>query len=352
MASRRSTTARMDWTHDTQMIPRIVFAIVLLSAVLDGSGVVPTGEAAFAPGRRVVLDAHNAYPDHGRWRDRIDRALATGVPVAIEQDLAWTCSLPPACRSIVTHGEPFTGEEPSLREYFFERIRPVIERAQLEGNHGDWPLVTLNLDFKTNEPEHHAAVWRLLGEYEGWLTTAARMPSVSDIAPLDVRPVLVLTGSTDEQEVSFHDRVPVGGRLRLFGAVPPATANPQSADAPQAAAPGALRLTNYRRWSNNPWSVVEPGGPREAGEWTADDAARLRTLVASAHDAGLWIRFYTLNGVEPGEPSFGWEPSYDFGSRAAAAVRWRAALEAGVDFVATDQYEAFAALRAEIIHQR
>ena len=28
-------------------------------------------------------------PIEGRWSDRIDRALATGLPVAIEQDLMW-----------------------------------------------------------------------------------------------------------------------------------------------------------------------------------------------------------------------------------------------------------------------
>jgi hypothetical protein len=67
--------------------------------------------------------------------------------------------------------------------------------------------------------------------------------------------------------------------------------------------------------------------------------------VTRAHDAGLWIRFYTLNGTRPDEPSLGWDPSYNFGSREAVALRWRAAIEAGVDFVATDQYEAFAAGR-------
>ena len=29
-----------------------------------------------APGRRTLLHAHNAYPEEGRWRDRVDRALA------------------------------------------------------------------------------------------------------------------------------------------------------------------------------------------------------------------------------------------------------------------------------------
>jgi hypothetical protein len=58
----------------------------------------------------------------------------------------------------------------------------------------------------------------------------------------------------------------------------------------------------------------------------------------------LWIRFYTLNGHDAAG-SQGWHAGYNFGSLAAAQVRWRAARDAGVDFIATDQYEAFAADR-------
>ena len=43
---------------------------------------------AFAPGSRVVILSHNAYPDHGKYGDRLDRAIAAGVPFATEQDLA------------------------------------------------------------------------------------------------------------------------------------------------------------------------------------------------------------------------------------------------------------------------
>ncbi len=181
----------------------------------------PGAASGLAPGARVMLDAHNAYPYNGRYLDRIDRALATGLPVAIEQDLVWR----PAgegrpARSIVSHGEPYDGKEPSLREYFFERIRPIVEQALKSGDRAGWPLVTLNLDLKSNEPEHHRAIWTLLGEYESWLTTAERTADGTRAAPLDVKPVLVLTGEADTQERMFHDAVPVGGRLRLFGAIP------------------------------------------------------------------------------------------------------------------------------------
>src|SRR5215470_6295076 len=101
------------------------------------------------PGARVLLDAHNCYPYFEWWGDRIDRALSAGTPLAIEQDPFWYTD-PRTGRSwsIVAHGAPVTGHEPTLEQYFFERVRPVVEDALRRGNHGDWPLITLNLDFK------------------------------------------------------------------------------------------------------------------------------------------------------------------------------------------------------------
>jgi hypothetical protein len=281
----------------------------------------------YGPGHRVVLDAHNAYPYQGQWNDRLDRALATGVPLAIEQDLLWRAAdgTTPA-GSIVSHGGPFTGHEPTLHD-FFERIRPIVTQALASGSRDQWPLVTLNLDFKDSHPDHFAAIWRLLGEYESWLSTAARVADASSVEPLRVGPVLVLTGADPAQRAAFHDAVPIGARLRLFGAI----------------TPGQTQATNYLRWSNNPWSVIEPEGQNNAAEWTDADRDRLRSAVEVAHRAGLWIRFYTLNGHSTSDGErLGLTPSYNFKSLDAARVRWRAAIEAGVDFVATDQYEEFA----------
>lgn len=309
-----------------------VCAIVAAAAAgVPGFAQAPAAPAGLTPGSRVLLDAHNCYPYDGKWADRIDRAIATGAPLAIEQDLAWFVDPKTGQgRSVVTHGAPFTGQEPSMKAYFFERIRPIVERALAENRRETWPVVTLNLDFKTDEAEHHAAVWALLGEYESWLSTAPRTASASDVAPITPGPVLVLTGEQDEQERDFHDRVPVGGRLRLFGAV-------------HRTGPAAsLTKTNYRRWSNNPWSVVEPEGQPKAGAWTAEDAGRLTAAVRAAHDAGLWIRFYTLDGLDPADTSGGWSPTYNFGSLDAVRERWRAVIGAGVDYVAVDQYEEFA----------
>jgi hypothetical protein len=101
---------------------------------------------------------------------------------------------------------------------------------------------------------------------------------------------------------------------------------------------------NYRRWWNNPWSVVEPGGQNGRREWTAAGDERLRALVQHAHSRGLWIRIYTLDGATSEELScHGWFRSYNFGSLAAARQRWQAAHAAGVDYIASDQYEQLAA---------
>ena len=335
---------------------RVAGAIVLALGAVASLEPQPT---SIAPGTRVLLDAHNAYPYNGKFTDRVDRALATGAPLAIEQDLVWR----PAeggrpGRSIVSHGAPFDGDEPSLRDSFFERIRPLVEHALRDDNRRAWPLVVLNLDLKSNEPEHLHALWALLGEYEGWLTTAERTSDGSQPAPLDVKPVLVLTGASDAQAAAFSDAVPVGARLRLFGAIvlrPPAGQETDDATAqrlfwealPETPLP---RATNYRRWWNAPWSLVEAEGQRKAGEWTKEDDTRLRTLVRHAHEAGLWIRLWTLNGHPEGEEKAnGWSTGYNFGSLEAARARWRAAIAAGADFVATDQYEAFAEVRSTVV---
>jgi hypothetical protein len=336
-----------------------LLALVAAAAVLASGPLTETPAASplggFGPGQRVLLDAHNAYPYQGSWADRIDRALSAGLPLAIEQDLVWLPGgdgSPP--RSIVSHGDPFTGEEPGLREHFFERIRPVIERAITGRSREHWPLITLNLDFKTNEPEHHAEIWKLLGEYEAWLTTAERTGDDLAQAPLRVGPVLVLTGDNDEQQRSFQDIVPVGARLRLFGAVSLAReawlAAEGLGDAPRdqqwnawwAALPRLTlpRATNYRRWWNSPWAVIEREGQSQAGDWSPGEDARLRAFVRRGHDAGLWVRYYTLNGHDEAGDG-GWTKANNFGSLESARVRWRAAIAAGVDFVATDQYELF-----------
>ncbi len=295
----------------------------------------------------MLLDAHNAYPYEGRFADRIDRGLATGLPVAIEQDLIWRMGADGRGVSVVAHDVEHAGDAPTFETYFFERIRVLMERALAENARHTWPVIVLNLDFKTTEPAHLDAVWATLGAYDAWLTTAPRTSTPARAEPLTTGPLLVLTGTSADQAARFHDAVPVGERLRVFGAIDVPRPSGPDAEARALALASmsvetliAQAADNYRRWVNFPWGVVEAGGPPRAGEWTSADDERLRALVGRAHAQHLWIRFYTLNGHPPGANQ-GWYGGYNFGSVDAARVRWRAARAAGVDFIATDQYEEF-----------
>ena len=295
---------------------------------------------------KPVLDAHNCYPYQGQWTDRMERALGTGFPVGIEQDLAWWVDPRTSTgRVVVSHTDKTTGEEPTLKDHFFERVRPIVEDALRRNNRSDWPLIIVHFDVKDNRRELHRAVWSLLGEYEGWITTARKSADPHELAPLDPKPLLVLTEDNDAQEDVFFREVPVGAKLRVFGSAhtnrPAASSDRERAHALATAPPEALlteRPTDYRRWWNNSWGEVEEGGQRAAGEWTREDNNRLRALVNHAHNLGYWIRFYTLDGFSEAE-NHGWEAGYNFGSREAVMARWSAALKAGVDLIATDQYE-------------
>jgi len=185
----------------------------------------------------------------------------------------------------------------------------------------------------------------LLGEYEAWLTTAPKTADPSILAPFDIHPLLVLTEENDAQEKVFFTILPVGAKLRLFGSAhtqkQPARSREELLHLAATAAPEELlteKPTNYWRWWNNSWAEVEEGGQRRAGEWTDADTARRQALVDHAHGRGFWIRFYTLDGFTETE-NRGWDQGYNFGSRAAAALRWKAAIAAGVNLIATDQFE-------------
>ena len=254
------------------------------------------------------------------------------MPIAIEQDLLWVADSAGG-HSIVSHGGAPTGHEPTLEQYFFERVTPMMEQALRDGRRDRWPILILHLDFKTNEAAHHRAIWTLLGRYSSWLTTAERPADPRTIAPLVPGPLLILTENGDGQAQTFYDEVPVGQSLRIFGTV----ASTQERPVPVADSAAALPRS-YRRWVNLSWAAAEGERQPAAGPWTSAKRQRLDQLVTAAHGAGWWIRFYTLNG-HAADDSRGWTPDYNFGSLGAVRERWRAAIDATVDLIATDQYE-------------
>src|SRR5687768_18608939 len=96
--------------------------LALLMVAFCGSGQTPSLE--FLNHNQPLLDAHNCYPDRGQWAYRIERALSTGFPIVIEQDLTWSNG-----RAVVSHSNQPAVTEPTLRDYFFERVRPIVEKA-------------------------------------------------------------------------------------------------------------------------------------------------------------------------------------------------------------------------------
>ncbi len=262
--------------------------------------------------------------------------------MGIEQDMAWVDE-----RSVVAHDNQPRGGEPNLEQYFFQRVRPIVEKALRQKDRSRWPLIVLHFDFKDNSPENLRAVWKVLGQHEDWITTGRKTARDDEISKLAVKPILVLTEDNDTQEQIFYREVPVGAKLRLFGSAKVDQAFLEGLDKEQRktalvnAAPERLvstKPTNYRRWWNNSWYVVERGGAPGAGEWTPQTEARLQSLVGYAHRLGYWIRFYTLDGF-PAAQDQGWGQGYNFGSLERVRRRWQAALRAGVDLIATDQYE-------------
>lgn len=321
-----------------EMRSLLILGFALLSACAQ------TGALDYLRQNRTIVDCHNCYPNDGAWADRIERALKLGFPSAIEQDLASYQG-----RVVVSHTDQTKGGEPLLRDYFFERVRPIVEEALQKNDRSRWPLIILHFDFKSNEAPLLHAVWDLLGQYESWITTATKTADARELSPFDVKPLLVLTETADEQEEVFFREVPVGGKLRLFGSAKTneiAAKDKEEHAHLMATLPPEKLLstppTNYRRWWNNPWGVIEEGGQRHAGPWTAQDDRRLRAVTNHAHKLGYWIRFYTLDGFTPAE-NRGWDRDYNFGSHNAVNMRWIACIAAGVNLLATDQMEDLAA---------
>ena len=312
---------------------------------------------SFGPGSRIVILSHNAYPDHGKYADRLDRAIAAGLPFATEQDLAWIDG-----KSLEIHGaKNASGDDPTLETYFFPKVKPIIEKALKDGNKGNWPLVTLYLDIKNDPPEHLQAILKVLDQYQGWLTTARKTADITVQSPLDLKPMMVLVEDKqdDIKQKFFYDQVPVGGRIRVFGSVTKFDENPTHLPREKKAEAIALLSTvdpeqlvphkadNYRRWFGTNWAFVEKGGETGAGDWTPASEERLKKFVAYGHRLGYFVGIYCLDGYTEAENQ-GWDKDYNFGSKEKVMPRWQAAVRAHADFISTDQMEDVAAVIKQV----
>ena len=97
-------------------------------AVMLSWGAANAADLAFLNHGHPVLDAHNCYPYDGHWNDRVRRALDSGFPVSIEQDLAWYVDPKTGKGRVVVSNNPTpTGPEAPLRAYLLAQVRPLID---------------------------------------------------------------------------------------------------------------------------------------------------------------------------------------------------------------------------------
>jgi hypothetical protein len=302
--------------------------------------------STYVPGSRIVVLAHNAYPDHGKYGDRLDRVITTGQPFVVEQDLSWIDG-----KSLMIHGAKNAGsDDPSLDSYFFPKIKPLMEKALKEGNNGTWPVVTLYLDIKNDPIEHLEAISKTLDQYDAWITTAVKPADAAKQTPLDVKPLMILVEDKqkDIKQDFFYGRVPVGGKIRVFGSITKAGPTPgmklsktEAIDYMATLSPEKViteKANTYRRWIGADWALIEKGGQHQAGEWSKEKEARLREFVDYGHHMGYFVSMYCLDGYTAAENQ-GWDKDYNFGSKETVVPRWQAAIRAKADFVSTDQYE-------------
>lgn len=135
------------------------------------------------PGARTLMLAHNAYPDEGKFGDRLDRAISAGVPFVVEEDLVWVDG-----RSLIIHNAKVAApDSPTLESYFFPKIKPIVEKALKDGNKGNWPLITLYLDIKNDPEEHLAVISKVLDKYDTWLTKAEKTADPGKQSPSTLR---------------------------------------------------------------------------------------------------------------------------------------------------------------------
>jgi hypothetical protein len=323
------------------------------AAVLVATAIVAGAAGTFGPGSRTVVLSHNAYPDHGKYADRLDRAIAAGVPFATEQDLSWVDG-----KSVEIHGaKNVGGDDPSLETYFFPKVKPILEKAMKDGNRGNWPLVTLYLDIKNDPPEHLQAILKVLDGYDAYITTAKKTADITKQQPLDVKPLMVIVEDkeNDIKQKFFYDQVPVGGKIRVFGSPTKFDENPTKLPRERRAEATAMLVTlepeklvphkadNYHRWFGAHWAFIEKGGETGAGEWSSGVETRLKQFVDYGHRLGYLVGVYCLDGYTAAEDQ-GWDKSYNFGSKEKVTPRWQAAARAHVDFISTDQMEDVAAV--------
>lgn len=271
--------------------------------------------------RRWFLNAHNCYPDRGRGADRFERARQAGLS-AFELDLVWS---EPLGRTVISHERKLTGQEPALDSHFARFLLPELRQLPPEQ-----PGLLLLLDFKTDHPGPPGEVRSLLLRYRDLVTANGARGDAPTSTPLRYRPLTVLLTGHAAAIARYEAAVADGEPFLAMGNREPAERRFREEIAEYFPQPATV----FYRVFNFQWIHIEREPNSKAGAFTAAEESRLRSLVETARQEGYWLRAWNLNAT-----SRAWSEEHNFGGPAALLERWRAALEAGVDMVATDEYD-------------
>jgi len=296
------------------MINRLLLTLTLtaLTTPLSSWGGSPSA-------RPLPISAHNCYPANARGTERITEALTLGID-NIEIDLGWDAQ---AGKLIVGHDAfPQAGVVyPDLQTYLVEPLQEHWKTSR-----ADRAPTVLTIDWKTEEPRAVRTFHAFLEAHPDWFSYATK----SLESPLNVRRLTVCFTGRDKAKAQYDALIPAGGtyrafRDRVFGGGEHRDDVKDYASQPADA---------YHRFLTFHWGNVEKGGPFLAGDWTEADAQRLKAIVTHTHEQGYRVRFYCLNGT--------YAPfalSYRFRTPGQAHLRWKAARDAGVDWIASDDYK-------------
>lgn len=291
-----------------------LLALLIILGTAQAEGPIP---------RPLPVSAHNCYRAGGPSNDRLVEALALGID-NIEIDLGWDEK---AGRLIVGHDAvPRPGASYAEFEHY---LVPALESHWKTARPGSGPTV-LTIDWKTEDPAAIRRFAAFLDAHPDWFSSAPK----ADPSPLSTRRLTVCFTGSDKAKTAYDALVPPGGTYRAFRDQVFGQGAPFETDLTRYVPHMA---SGYHRFLTFHWSAVEQGGPALARDWSAADAERLAALVALCHARGFRARFYCLNG-HTGTLLSG----YQFSGDEAARIRWRAGVDAGVDWVATDEYKAIA----------
>lgn len=222
---------------------------------------------------RTAMSVHaHSHNDYERARPLWD-ALAEQFD-SVEADLYWVHG-----QILVSHhGKEFRG---TLKELYLEPLRERVRR--LGSVNGDGRIFYLWLDLKAGDVELRRALHELLSKYEFF---AKQGPVVA-----------ILTGD-DTAKVAFGSEYPQSPACR--------DSNFYSAEDPPADATWCYYALNFRKYVGDWDGTGSMPGPLRA---------RMEGFVRGAHVKGRKIRFWKAPD---------------------RAEYWQAALDAGVDFIQTD----------------